>query len=161
MFYTQKPPFLLSDLFKVRGVDYEDLSRWEKDMEMEVYFPPTKGERDPVRIWCDLLENQGAQVWGWIVKRNTGYPALTCNRAGRGKAIYVASLSHKKFYLDMLRWLSKDCGLEPLLKNFEGLEVTERVKGRRNFLFVLNQGGERKGNFATLKLSNSYRTAKG
>jgi beta-galactosidase len=67
-----------------------------------------------------------------------GRPAVTMNNFGLGKAIYLGTLSHQHFYNDLVSWLRQMCGLQPLLKVPENIEVSMRQKEGTRVFFLLN-----------------------
>jgi beta-galactosidase len=60
------------------------------------------------------------------------------NTFGLGKAIYIGTMSHQHFYHDLILWLRQMCGLLPLLKVPENIEVSMREKEGTRVLFLLN-----------------------
>ena len=67
-----------------------------------------------------------------------GRPAVTLNQYGEGKAIYVGTMSHQFFYYDLIVWLRQVCGLHPLLKVPDTVEVSMRQKDGTKIYFLLN-----------------------
>ena len=67
-----------------------------------------------------------------------GKPAMTMNTFSLGKAIYIGTLSHQHFYMDLLTWLRQLCNLHPLLKVPEHVEVSMRSRDDTNIFFLLN-----------------------
>jgi beta-galactosidase len=65
-------------------------------------------------------------------------PAITMNTFGLGKAIYIGTMSHQHFYHDLVSWLRQMCGLQPLLKVPENIEVSMRQKEGTRVFFLLN-----------------------
>jgi beta-galactosidase len=55
-----------------------------------------------------------------------------------GRAIYIGTQSHQHFYLDLVTWIRQLCGLVPLLKVPENIEVSMRQKEGSNIHFLLN-----------------------
>lgn len=96
-------------------------------------------------ILCDIIHAETADV---LAEYGTdfykGTPVLTRNRFGKGHAYYVASSPDAGFLEDFLGHLSREQGIAPLLEAPEGVEVTERVKGDRSMVFILNHHAEEK-----------------
>ena len=63
---------------------------------------------------------------------------MTMNTFGLGKAIYIGTMSHQHFYHDLVVWLRQMCGLQPLLKVPENVEVSMREKEGMRVFFLLN-----------------------
>jgi beta-galactosidase len=103
-------------------------------------------------ILCDLIHAEGAEVvaeYGSDFYK--GMPALTVNRFGQGKAWYVASSPDAEFLKAFVSELCRDQGIEPLLAPVPGVEVTERSKDGKSYLFVLNHNAEQ----ATVQLGDT------
>lgn len=96
-------------------------------------------------ILCDIIHAETAEV---LAEYGTdfykGRPVLTRNRFSKGQAYYVASSPDAGFLEDFLGHLSREQGIDSLLEAPEGVEVTERVKGDRSMMFVLNHHAEEK-----------------
>jgi beta-galactosidase len=67
-----------------------------------------------------------------------GKPAMTMNTFGLGRAIYIGTMSHQFFYYDLVAWLRQLCGLHPLLKVPDTVEVSMRQKDDTRIYFLLN-----------------------
>ncbi|MCR2804855.1 beta-galactosidase [Paenibacillus soyae] len=94
-------------------------------------------------ILCDLIHAEGAEV---IAEYGSdfykGMPALTVNKFGQGNAWYVASSPDGEFLKAFVSELCREKGIEPLLQPTAGVEVTERSKDGKSYLFVLNHNAE-------------------
>lgn len=92
-------------------------------------------------ILCDLIHAETAEV---IAEYGSdfykGMPALTVNRFGQGEAWYVATSPDSEFLGALLSGLCQSAGIEPILPPVPGVEVTERRKDGRSYVFVLNHG---------------------
>jgi Beta-galactosidase len=94
-------------------------------------------------ILCDLIHSEGAEIvaeYGSDFYK--GMPVLTVNTFGQGKAWYVASSPDEAFLRDFVATVCAEKGIEPLLPPVPGVEVTERRKDGRSYLFVLNHNAE-------------------
>ena len=81
----------------------------------------------PARLWCDLIEPRGCQILATYAKDfYAGRAAMTLNNYGLGKAIYIGTQSGQEFYYDLVVWLRQLCGLFPLLKVPDTVEVSMR-----------------------------------
>ncbi|GAF07672.1 beta-galactosidase [Paenibacillus pini JCM 16418] len=90
-------------------------------------------------ILCDIIHAEHAEVlaeYGDDFYRGT--PVLTRNHYGQGKAYYVASSPEQAFLQGLLEQLCTEQGIQPLLHTPSGVEVSERVKGDKSYLFILN-----------------------
>ncbi len=99
------------------------------------------GQKYPATLLCDLLHLEGAKeidASGYEQDFYAGMPVLTCNDYGKGKAYYVATASNEAFYQAFLNDICRACGITPVLKTPEGVEVTSRENDLERFCFVLN-----------------------
>jgi beta-galactosidase len=91
------------------------------------------------KLWCDIIEPKGCQVIGTYAKDfYAGKPAVTLNEFGKGRAIYIGTMSHQLFYYDLITWLRGLCNLHPLLKVPDTVEVSLREKEGQKVFFLLN-----------------------
>ena len=97
----------------------------------------------PVRVWCDVIEPRGAEV---LATYGEGYyagrAAITLNRVGAGRAVYVGALGDTELHEPLVAWLLAASGVEPVLETPPGVEATVRWQGGRRLLFVLNLNAE-------------------
>src|SRR5204863_7991421 len=66
-------------------------------------------------------------------------PAVTMNQYGNGRAVYIGTMSHQSFYHELVNWLRNLCGLHPLLKVPDTIEVSMREKDGQRIFFLLTQ----------------------
>jgi beta-galactosidase len=93
----------------------------------------------PAKLWCDIIEPKGCQVIGTYAKDfYAGRPAVTNHPFGNGRAIYIGTMSHQHFYNDLAIWLRQLCGINPLLKVPDTVEVSLRQKGNTKIYFLIN-----------------------
>jgi beta-galactosidase len=131
-------PHDLTDLFGLEVVEFDQLPPGEENhLTFKGSFQTS--HLHPARLWCDLIEPAECQVLSTYAKDfYSGKPAMTLNTFGLGKAIYFGTLSHQHFYYDLVTWLRQLCGLHPLLKVPETIEISMRQKDGENLFFVLN-----------------------
>jgi len=102
-------------------------------------------EGAPVRVWCDVLAPRGAAVVATYAQRHyAGEPAITVNRFGKGRAVYVGALGDASLHEPLAAWLLEIAGVAPLLATPPGVEATARWQGEERLLFLLNYSGEPK-----------------
>jgi len=89
---------------------------------------------------CDVLAPQAARtVAVYCRDYYAGKPAITENRYGEGRAIYVGTIGDAWFYQILTRWLLDSTGIEPLVFSADpDVEISERWQGERRILFILN-----------------------
>jgi beta-galactosidase len=131
-------PHDLTDLFGLEVLEFDPLPPGEENhMTFKGAF--TTSHMHPARMWCDIIEPKGCTVLATYTKDfYSGKPAVTMNSFGLGKAVYVGTMSHQPFYEDLVVWLRQSCGLNPLLKVPDTIEVCMRHKEGVNIYFLLN-----------------------
>ncbi|MGA4644974.1 beta-galactosidase [Limisphaera sp. 4302-co] len=131
-------PHDLMDLFGLEVVEFDALP---PDAENHLSFKGgfQTSHLHSARVWCDIIEPKGCQILATYTKDfYAGKPAITLNNYGSGKAIYIGTLSGREFYGDLVNWLRNLCGIHPLLKVPEAVEVSLRQKDDVKLYFLLN-----------------------
>jgi beta-galactosidase len=131
-------PNNLTDLFGLEVQEFDMLPPSEENhLTFKGAFPTS--HLHPARLWCDLIEPKGCQILATYSKDfYASRPAITMNTFGLGRAIYIGTYSHQHFYHDLVAWLRTMCGLLPLLKVPENIEVAMREKEGSRVYFLLN-----------------------
>lgn len=89
----------------------------------------------------DLMHAEGAEVVAEYGEDfYCGMPVVTKNQFGQGEAWYIGSSPDSEFLLALMRHLCLRKNIQPVLQTPEMVEVTKRVKGGREYLFLLNHG---------------------
>jgi beta-galactosidase len=83
----------------------------------------------------DLLEPAEARV---LARFSGGDAAVTVNRHGNGLAMYVGCEPGEAFYRHLVRWLIDEGKVARPLATDADVEVTRRVGGGHDLIFVLN-----------------------
>jgi beta-galactosidase len=131
-------PHDMVDLFGLEVQEFDPLAPGEENhLAFKGAFPTS--HLHPARIWCDLIEPKGCQVLATYSRDfYTGRPAVAMNEYGLGRAIYIGTMSHQHFYTDLVTWLRQLCGLHPLLKVPDTVEVSMRQSEDTRIYFLLN-----------------------
>jgi beta-galactosidase len=131
-------PNNLIDLFGLEVLEFDMLPPGvENHITFKGAFPTS--HLHPARLWCDLVEPKECQILATYAKDfYSGWPAITMNNYGLGKAVYIGTQSHEHFYFDLVTWVRQMCGLHPLIKVPEKVEVSMRQKEGTNLHFLLN-----------------------
>jgi beta-galactosidase len=131
-------PNNLTDLFGLEVQEFDTLPLGEENhLTFKGAFPTS--HLHSARLWCDLIEPKECQVLATYAKDfYSGRPAMTMNTYGLGRAIYFGTLSNQHFYSDLVTWLRGMCGLHPLLKVPETVQVSMREKEGTKMFFLLN-----------------------
>jgi len=131
-------PHDLTDVFGLEVLEFDPMSPTD---ENHLTFKGTfhTSHLHPARLWCDLIEPRGCQILATYAKDfYAGRAAMTLNNYGLGKAIYIGTQSGQEFYYDLVVWLRQLCGLFPLLKVPDTVEVSMRQKANHKVYFLLN-----------------------
>jgi beta-galactosidase len=131
-------PHDLTDLFGLEVLEFDQLPAGEENhLTFKGTFPTS--HLHPARLWCDIIEPRDCQILATYAKDfYAGRPAMTMHSYGLGKAIYIGTQSHQHFYSDLVVWLRQMCGLVPLLKVPENVEVSMRQRDGSRVFFLLN-----------------------
>ena len=126
------------DMFGLEVLEFDPIPPGEENhLTFKGAFPTS--HLHPARLWCDIIEPKGCQILATYAKDfYAGHAAVTMNTFGLGKAIYIGTMSHQHFYNDLVSWLRQMCGLQPLLKVPENIEVSLREKEGLRVFFLLN-----------------------
>ena len=130
----------LTELFGLEVLEFDMLPPNEENhLIFKGAFPTS--HLHVARLWCDLIEPKGCQILATFAKDfYAGRPAITMNTYGLGKAIYMGTQSHQLFYHDLVAWMRQNCGIQPLLKVPENIEVSMRQKeGIRVYILINHQ----------------------
>jgi beta-galactosidase len=135
-------PGLLAQMCGVEVKEYDALPEGAGNV-LEFVSPELVARSASARVWCDVLKVGSAAV---VARYTQGYyagePAITLNRCGLGRALYVGTFGDGALYEALADWLLGLAGVAPLLAAREGVEVTARWQGDRRLLFVLNHTTE-------------------
>lgn len=92
----------------------------------------------------EVLQIDGARAWA---RYGTGFyasqPAMTMNQVGEGLVYYLGTRIETEYLANFINLVAHDCGIRPILRQQEGIEVSIRMKGDQRFLFILNHRDER------------------
>jgi beta-galactosidase len=131
-------PHDMTDLFGMEVLEFDPLPPGEEN-HLNLKSQLSASSHHPARLWCDIIEPKECTVLGTFGKDfYAGRPAVTMNEFGNGKAIYIGTMSHQAFYFDLITWLRQLCGLFPLLKVPDTVEVSMRQKEGTRIYFLLN-----------------------
>ena len=137
------------------GIEIEEYVSMPIDMDGEIKFTSSEfnSELHTASIWCDVLKPNGAQV---IAQYQHDYlqgkPAITINKYGDGKVVYMGTLGESTLYSTVVEWLLGIGGVNPSFPSPAGVEVAERWQDGKRFIFLLNHTDEKK----VLKLENRF-----
>jgi beta-galactosidase len=130
-------------LAEVCGVEVDEYDSLRGDQRVPV--TPTvaglapAGQSLQASLWCDVLAPTTAQALAhYAGEYYAGRPAITLNRFGTGRAVYVGALGDDALHDAVIGWVAKALALRSALVTAEGVEAVERWQGDQRLLFVLN-----------------------
>lgn len=129
-------------LRKVLGIWVEEFDPLEPDMQNRLVVP--EGNRLAAghyssELWCENVHLEGAKALAsFEANFYAGQPAITENRFGRGRAIYVATRPEPALLKELLETLLGELAIAPPLETPAGVEVTRRSGSGHRFTFILN-----------------------
>ncbi len=131
-------PYLMTDLFGLEVLEFDPLlPDSENHMNSKGDFHIS--HMHPARIWADIIEPRECTILATYAKDfYAGRPTITMNSFGLGRAIYLGTMSHQAFYVDLVDWLRNLCSLHPYLKVPPGVEVSMRSKDGTRIYFLIN-----------------------
>lgn len=133
-------PGLLADVCGVEVEEYDALHA-EAKVPLELALPDSvpATQAAHARLWCDVLTPTTAQtVARYRGEYYAGRAAITLNRFGQGRAVYVGTLGDKDLIDRVVGWLVDVTAISPVLNAPEAVEAVERWKDGHRLLFLLN-----------------------
>ncbi len=134
------PGGVLRGLFGIRN---EDIDIFEPSTEVSILlngFSFAGKTEFPVSKRCEYIHPEGAEVLA--VYHNVfyaGHPALTVNRFGKGKAVYLAAEMGEDFLHDFYGKILSEAGIRPVLPNLPpAVRASKRFHDRFAYYFLLN-----------------------
>ena len=136
---NQRLPGLLAEVCGVEVEEYDSLSSQMQNSLEFTLSELTDTSCPSVGVLCDILKPTSAAVIAHYTQDYyAGKPAITLNRYGAGRAIYVGAVGDAELYDLLAKWL---LGISESRASFAvptGIEITERRQGDKNLRFVLN-----------------------
>jgi beta-galactosidase len=136
---NQRLPGLLAEVCGVEVEDYDSLSRHMRN-SLEFTIPELAGGKYvTVGVLCDILKpNSATVVARYSQDYYGGKPAITLNRFGAGRAIYIGAVGGAQLYDLLAKWLLDTTGLQDSFATPDRVEVTQRTQGNKSLRFILN-----------------------
>ncbi|UOQ47695.1 beta-galactosidase [Gracilibacillus caseinilyticus] len=97
------------------------------------------GEITTVDTWADIIRLEGAKAVAHF-KDNwyKGKPAVTIHRYGKGKSVYIGTNLASECLASLLAGIFQQSDIKAPLDAPENVEIVERKKNEKTFLFILN-----------------------
>ncbi len=131
-------PGELGELFGIRVVECDPIPA-SIGNSVRVADESLSRKEYAVDIWCDVIQSNSAEVIAVFTSDfYADMPAITLNRYGNGKAIYVGTIGKGSFFVDLMKWGLKQAGIEAPFHTEEGVEVLRREDDATIFTFLLN-----------------------
>jgi len=90
-------------------------------------------------LLCDIIHTEGAEtIASYAEDFYAGTPAVCRNNYGKGNVWYLGSRPEAKFLYRFVALICGELGITPVFPPQEWIEATRRIKGEREFIFVLN-----------------------
>ena len=145
------------ELRKLLGIWVEETDALWPDMGNSIVIKTPFGSISSgeygCRLICDIVHLEGARelaVFGEDFY--AGYPAVTENSFGKGKAYYIATDPDASYLEGFLKHICATAGI--IAEDMpEGIEVTRRCKDGKTYTFVLNHNDTR----STVNVGNKDR----
>lgn len=128
----------------ILGIWVEEYDALPKGMENSFVY---QGVRYPACIFCDLIHLEGAKQVdesGYETDFYKGFPLLTGNSFGKGRAYYVATSSSSDFYHAFLNDICQEAGVSPVMETPQGVEASCRENEKGTYVYIMNHTDEEK-----------------
>lgn len=142
--YLGGTPYGLMDVLGIRSEEIDGLYDWEENQMVPVKDNELGLSKTyTCKYLCDLVKVQTARtLMTYGSDFYKGYPCLTVNKYGEGKAWYVACDGEKEFYEDFIGRALDDSHIAGAVKAEipEGLEITTRETDSIRYYIYQNFG---------------------
>jgi len=146
---------------KMLGLWVEETDALSPDMRNKIIikkkFSEFSQEKYDCGLMCDVVHTEGAETLATFGEDYyAGFPSLTENSYGKGRAIYVATDPEENFIEGLMKHYCNEKALNSFLEPQEGVEITQRVKDNKTFTFILSHNTKEvvltlpKGNYRDL-----------
>ena len=134
-------PGLLRDVMGVTVEDYVPIYSAQQRVKLSSALGGTADAG--CGLWADILQPAGAEVLGtYTFGVYAGKAAITMNKFGGGKAIYVGADLDAANLGGVLQSLARTAGARQPFEVPKGVEMTLRTSGRKQWIFLLNHTSE-------------------
>ena len=142
-------PGLLRDVMGVTVEDYIPIYSAKQGVKFSAALA---GPDATCGLWADILQPSGADVLGtYTAGAHAGRPAVTANKFGKGKAVYIGGDLDVPSLSRVLQSLAKSAGVQRPMEVPHGVELTVRTAGSKQCIFLLNHTAETQ----TIRLAKS------
>jgi len=129
-------PGVLRDLV---GATVEEYGRQHDTANRPLALRAHRG-RIPTTLWYEALKCESAEpLYKWTGRHLNGQPAVTVNRVGKGRVVYVGTYFDETVTSALLPTLAEFSGLKPLWMSApSGVEVVVRESADKEVWFFIN-----------------------
>ncbi|HEX3021960.1 MAG TPA: beta-galactosidase [Lachnospiraceae bacterium] len=104
-------------------------------------------------MWCDILQTTTANVLATYQEDYyAGKPAVTVNSYGEGQVYYIGTVLERDFYLDLLKGIIGEIGIDYFDNLPDGVEVSIRENEEEKYILIFNNTNE----VQTIPLNGSF-----
>lgn len=129
-------PGLLRDVMGVTVEDYVPIYSAKQGIKFSAALA---GPDATCGLWADVLQPSGADVLGtYTAGAHAGKAAVTANKFGKGKAIYIGGDLDVVSLSRVLQSLAGSAGVQQPIEVPRGVELTVRTSGGKQWIFLLN-----------------------
>jgi beta-galactosidase len=130
------------ELRDLLGIWVEEIDALPPEVKNQIVMKKPAGSLNgsyKCSLLFDIIHSEGAEVLAeYGSDFYAGTPVITCNSFGKGKAYYVGTSPDTEFLTDFVKTVCEEKEIKPVLNVPKGVEVTERRKDGRSYLFVMN-----------------------
>lgn len=127
---------------KLLGIWVEEVDALYPDMKNGIKTEKQLDENQKnyeCKLICEVVHNENAAILGIFTEDYyQGFPAITENVYGNGKAIYVASEPEDSLIKLLVEKYCTEKNIEPIIKTNADVEIDRRVKDGNEYIFILN-----------------------
>ena len=135
---------LLGGMQKVFGIKIREYDSFRAGEHNQITLHPSQ-ESYKVGVWCDILEPEGAEILAeYKHKSYAGSAAITANRFGQGRAVYIGFMGDGEFYMAFVEWICRKHNITAAIAAPEDVEVVERIDLYGSVVFLLNHSSEKR-----------------
>lgn len=134
-------PHGVMDVFGLRATEIDGLYDWEENAGTPIVGNSLHLKKSwKCKNLCDLVKISTAQTLAvYQDDFYKGWPTLTCNTYGQGKAYYICADFEQGFYDELIGKIVEDSDVEKIFETVpNGIEVTTRCTDEYRYVFVQN-----------------------
>ncbi len=128
-------------LGRAAGAEVEEYDLLPGGVSVPLEFKLPEARTAEAEWWADVLAPGSAEVLAtYAGQYYAGRAAVTVNRYGKGRVIYVGAFGGQPLQDVVAQWTAEQAGVKPALAAPAGVEAVTRWHGERKLLFLLNHG---------------------